>query len=118
TSPVKHFMRTATCDSELGGKTIKKGQDVRLAYWSANRDEAGFDDPVTCDVGRKTNRHVAFGFGTHFCLGSNLAKMELTNLFTTLVPRLRSVEPAGEAELSRSTFVSGYKHLPIRYELR
>ncbi|MFV0259156.1 MAG: cytochrome P450 [Acidimicrobiales bacterium] len=66
TSPVKHFMRTATCDYELGGKTIKKGQDVLLAYWSANRDEAVFDDPFTFDVGRKTNRHVAFGVGTHF----------------------------------------------------
>jgi cytochrome P450 len=117
TSPVKHFMRTATRDYELGGKTIKEGQDVLLSYWSANHDEDVFGNPFTFDVGRSPNNHVGFGFGVHFCLGAILAKMELSNLFTGLIPRIKSVEFDGDQALSQSTFVSGYKRLPIRYEL-
>ncbi len=117
TTPVKHFMRTAVNDYELGGKTIRAGDDVFLSYWSANRDEALFEDPFTFDVGRRPNNQLGFGFGVHFCLGAILAKMELTSLFTELVPRLKSVEVVGGEALSRSCFVSGYKHLPIRYEL-
>ena len=117
TTPVKHFMRTATRDYELGGKTIKKGQDVLMSYWSANRDEEVFADPFMFDVGRTPNKHLAFGFGVHYCLGAMLARMELKSLFTALLPRLKSVELAGEPQLTRSTFVSGLKHLPIRYEL-
>ncbi|MEZ5226278.1 MAG: cytochrome P450 [Acidimicrobiales bacterium] len=117
TSPVKHFMRTATVDYELGGKTIKAGDDVFLSYWSANRDEDLFEDPFTFDVGRRPNNQLGFGFGVHFCLGAILAKMELTSLFTELVPRLSSLELGEGATLSRSAFVSGYKHLPIRYQL-
>lgn len=117
TSPVKHFMRTATVDYEVGGRTIRKGEDVLLSYWSANRDEDVFDDPFRFDVGRSPNKHLAFGFGVHYCLGAMLARMELKTLFGALLPRLKSVELAGEPQLTRSTFVSGVKHLPIRYEL-
>lgn len=117
TSPVKHFMRTATCDYELGGKTIQEGQDVFLSYWSANRDEDVFPDPWSFDVGRTPNSQIGFGFGAHFCLGAILAKMEIRNLMTALIPRLKSVEFADGVALSKSAFVSGYKHLPIRYEL-
>lgn len=117
TSPVKHFMRTATVDYNLRGTTIKAGQDVLLSYWSANRDEDVFVDPFRFDVGRSPNKHLAFGFGIHFCLGSMLARMELKALFGALIPRLKHVELAGTPELTRSTFVSGLKRLPIRYEL-
>lgn len=117
TSPVKHFMRTATRDYELGGKTIREGQDVFLSYWSANHDEDVFDDPWTFDVGRKPNGQIGFGFGAHYCLGAILAKMEIRNLFAALVPRIESIELADGAALSRSAFVSGYKHLPIRFRL-
>jgi cytochrome P450 len=117
TSPVKHFMRTATVDYEVGGRTIKKGEDVLLSYWSANRDEDVFTDPFRFDVGRSPNKHLAFGFGVHYCLGAMLARMELKTLFTALLPRLKSVELAGEPQLTRSTFVSGVKHLPIRYQM-
>ncbi len=117
TSPVKHFMRTAVRDYELGGKTIKAGDDVFLSYWSANRDEALFENPFSFDVGRRPNNQLGFGFGVHFCLGAILAKMELKSLFAELVPRLKSVEVVAGEALSRSSFVSGYKHLPIRYEL-
>ena len=117
TTPVKHFMRTATEDYDLHGTTIKAGEDVLLSYWSANRDEDVFADPFTFDVGRTPNKHLAFGFGVHYCLGAMLARMELKALFSALLPRLKSVELAGEPQLIRSTFVSGLKRLPIRYEI-
>ncbi|HNJ98268.1 MAG TPA: cytochrome P450 [Ilumatobacteraceae bacterium] len=117
TSPVKHFMRTATRDYDIRGTTIKKGEDVLLSYWSANRDEDVFDDPFRFDVGRTPNKHLAFGFGVHYCLGAMLARMELKALYGALLPRLKKVEYAGKAQLTKSTFVSGVKHLPIRYEL-
>lgn len=117
TSPVKHFMRTATRDYDIRGTTIKQGEDVLLSYWSANRDEDVFDDPFRFDVGRTPNKHLAFGFGVHYCLGAMLARMELKALFGALLPRLKKIEYAGTAQLTKSTFVSGVKHLPIRYEL-
>jgi len=116
-TPVKHFMSTASVDYEIRGTTIRKGQDVLLSYWSANRDEDVWADPFTFDVGREKNKHLAFGFGVHYCLGVMLARMEIRSLFTALIPRLRKVELAGEPKLVRSTFVSGLKSLPIRYEL-
>jgi cytochrome P450 len=117
TSPVKHFMRTATRDYEIRGTTVKEGQDVLLSYWSANRDEDAFDDPFRFDVGRTPNKHLAFGFGVHYCLGAMLARMEMKALFGALLPRLKSIELAGTPALTRSTFVSGVKRLPIRYEI-
>jgi cytochrome P450 len=118
TSPVKHFMRTATVDYEVRGTPVKAGQDVLLSYWSANRDEDVFTDPFRFDVGRTPNKHLAFGFGVHYCLGAMLARMELKALFSALLPRLEHVELAGEPELVRSTFVSGLKRLPINYRIR
>ena len=117
TSPVKHFMRTATEDYEIRGTTVQAGQDVLLSYWSANRDEDVFHDPFRFDIGRTPNKHLAFGFGVHYCLGAMLARMELKSLFGALLPRLHHVELAGDPALTRSTFVSGLKRLPIRYEL-
>jgi cytochrome P450 len=117
TSPVKHFMRTATEDYELRGTTIGAGQDVLLSYWSANFDDEVFTDPFRFDVGRSPNKHLAFGFGIHYCLGAMLARMELKALYGALLPRLKHVELDGTPELTRSTFVSGLKRLPIRYEL-
>jgi cytochrome P450 len=118
TSPVKHFMRTATRQYELRDTVIREGQDVLLSYWSANRDEDVFVDPFRFDVARSPNKHLAFGFGIHYCLGAMLARMELKALFGKLLPRLASIELAGEPALSRSAFVSGVKRLPIRYQLR
>ncbi|MEY3734885.1 MAG: hypothetical protein RL347_2244 [Actinomycetota bacterium] len=117
TSPVKHFMRTAAEDTEVGGTPIAAGQDVLLSYWSANFDDAVFADPFTFDITRSPNKHLAFGFGAHYCLGATLARRELRALFGTLVPRLRSIDLAGEPEFTPATFVSGLKRLPIRYEL-
>ncbi|BBZ00676.1 cytochrome P450 [Mycolicibacterium chitae] len=118
TTPVKEFMRTAAADTEVRGVPIKEGESVYLAYVSANRDEEVFDDPFTFDVGRDPNKHLAFGYGVHFCLGAALARMEINSFFTELLPRLDSIELAGAPELTSTVFVGGLKHLPIRYSLR
>ncbi|MEY2455239.1 MAG: hypothetical protein QOK06_333, partial [Acidimicrobiaceae bacterium] len=116
-SPVKHFMRTTTEDYALRGVTIKAGESVLLSYPAANRDEEVFDHADRLDVGRNPNKHVAFGFGAHYCLGAQLARMEGRALYNELVPRLKTIELAGEASYTQTLFVGGPKHLPIRYEL-
>ncbi|WP_066901433.1 cytochrome P450 [Mycolicibacterium houstonense] len=117
-TPVKEFMRTATADTTVRGVPIAKGESVYLAYVSGNRDEEVFDNPHRFDVARDPNKHLAFGYGVHFCLGAALARMEMNSLFTELMRRLDSIELAGTPELSATTFVGGLKHLPIRYSLR
>jgi cytochrome P450 len=117
-TPVKEFMRTAAEDTEVRGTRIAKGESVYLAYVSGNRDEEVFDEPFRFDVGRDPNRHLAFGYGVHFCLGAALARMEINSLFTELLGRLDSIELAGAPELTATTFVGGLKHLPIRYSVR
>jgi cytochrome P450 len=117
TTPVKHFMRSATEDTELGGRKIAKGDWLWLAYPSGNRDEAVFDDPDAFRADRSPNKHLAFGYGAHLCLGQHLAKMEMRILFEELLPRLKSLELAGEPKMSQANFVSGPKTLPIKYEM-
>jgi len=117
TTPVKTFMRTAVADHQIGGSTVKQGQQVLLMYPSGNRDEAEFDEPFTFDITRKPNRHVAFGAGVHFCLGAQLARMETQALFTQLIPRLHHTEITGPVTGVTSTFVSGLKQLPVRYRM-
>jgi len=116
--PVKEFMRTAQADTEVRGVPIAKGEAVLLSYVSANRDEDVFNQPFRFDVGRDPNKHLSFGHGVHFCLGAALARMEINSLFTELVPRIKSIELAGEPEHMATTFVGGLKHLPIRCEIR
>ena len=118
TTPVKEFMRTATEDTTVRGVPIAAGESVYLAYVSANRDEDVFPDPFRFDVGRDPNKHLAFGYGVHFCLGAALARMEINSFFSELLPRLDSIELTGSPELSATIFVGGLKHLPIRYALR
>ncbi|MGV0715689.1 cytochrome P450 [Mycolicibacterium sp. XJ662] len=118
TTPVKEFMRTAAEDTEVRGVPIKQGESVYLAYVSGNRDEDVFDEPFKFDVGRDPNKHVAFGYGVHFCLGAALARMEINSFFSELLPRLDSIELAGQPELTSTVFVGGLKHLPVRYSLR
>jgi cytochrome P450 len=117
-TPVKEFMRTATRDYKLRDVTIREGQSVLLSYPSANRDEEVFDDPFRFDVGRDPNRHLAFGFGVHYCLGAALARIEARAFFEELLPRLESIELAGTPESTATTFVGGLKRLPVRYSLR
>lgn len=115
--PVKEFMRTAQSDTEVRGVPIAKGESVLLSYVSANRDEDVFTEPFRFDVGRDPNKHLSFGYGVHFCLGAALARMEMNSFFTELVPRITSIELAGEPDYVATTFVGGLKHLPIRYEI-
>ena len=116
-SPVYHFRRTATRDVELRGRHIKAGEKVVMWFASGNRDEDVFDDPYTFDVTRRPNDHVTFGKGSpHFCLGNNLARMEIRLMFETLLPRLRRIELAGEVRRVRSNFVNGIKQFPVRVE--
>jgi cytochrome P450 len=114
-TPVKHFMRTAAKDTAVRGMPIAAGESVLLSYVSANRDEEVFDDPFRFDVGREPNKHVAFGYGVHFCMGAALARMEVNSFFTELLPRLKSIELTGDPQFVATTFVGGLKHLPVRY---
>lgn len=116
-SPVKHFMRNCTTEYTLRGHTFQPGDSVLLSYPSANRDDEVFDQPFRFDVGRQPNKHLAFGFGVHYCLGAMLARMEIKALLTELIPRLRSIELAGEPAEMQTLFVGGLKRLPVKYEL-
>jgi cytochrome P450 len=116
-SPVKQFMRTSTEDYVLHGVPIAAGESVLLSYPSANRDEDVFEHADQFDVGRNPNKHMAFGFGAHFCLGAQLARMEGRALYAELMPRLKSIELAGDPAYMHTLFVGGPKRLPIRYEL-
>jgi cytochrome P450 len=116
-TPVKHFMRSATADTELGGRRIAKGDWLMLCYASANRDEEVFEDPFVFRCDRKPNRHIAFGYGAHLCLGQHLAKLEMRILFEELLPRLKSIALDGEVKMTQAYFVNGPKKLPIRFEL-
>jgi hypothetical protein len=102
----------------MDGVTIPKGDRVVSMLRSANRDEDVFDDPFRFDVGREPNKHNAFGYGVHFCLGAALARMEVNSFFSELVPRLESIELTGDPARIATIFVGGLKHLPIRYSLR
>ena len=117
-TPVKEFMRTAAEDTTVRGVPIAVGESVLLSYVSANRDEDVFSDPFRFDVGRDPNKHLAFGYGVHFCLGAALARMEVNSFFAELLPRLKSIELTGDPEFVATTFVGGLKHLPVRYALR
>ena len=117
-SPVLHFRRTATRDTELRGRRIAAGEKVVTWYISANRDEETFPDPYRFDIRRQPNEHVTFGpGGPHFCLGAHLARLETKILFQELLPRLRSIELTGPVHRMRSNFVNGIKRMPVRVEL-
>jgi cholest-4-en-3-one 26-monooxygenase len=116
-SPVMQFRRTVTKDVEVGGQPLKDGDKVVIWYISANRDEAVFDDPYTFDIARQPNPHVAFGGGgPHFCLGANLARLEIRVMFDELLKRVPDMELAGDVSRLRSNFINGIKHLPVSFE--
>ncbi len=112
---VMHFRRTATADLELRGQRIRAGDAVVLWYPSVNRDEAVFEDPDRFDVRRDPNDHLAFGVGEHYCLGANLARMELVVIFEELLRRLPDLEMAGPVRRLRSNFMNGVKAMPVRF---
>jgi cholest-4-en-3-one 26-monooxygenase len=115
-SPVLYFRRNARQDVTLRDVTIKAGEKISLWYISANRDEDVWDDPFTFDIGRDPNPHIAFGGGgPHFCLGAQLARLEIRVLFEELVRRVPGgVQQLGAPDRLRSNFIGGIKHLPVR----
>jgi cytochrome P450 len=115
TSPVIYMRRTATADTELGGRQIEAGQKVVLYYGAANRDPRAFDEPERFDVTRTPNDHVAFGGGgQHFCLGAQVARAEIEAMFRQLLTRLPALHKAGQTEWLPSTFISGPRHIRVR----
>jgi cholest-4-en-3-one 26-monooxygenase len=113
-SPVMCFRRTATKDTDVNGFPVKDGDKVVIWYISANRDEAVFEDPFRFDIHRSPNPHVAFGGGgPHFCLGANLARLEIRVMFEEVMRRLPDLQPAGPVQRLRSNFINGIKHLPV-----
>ena len=115
-SPVIYFRRSVTRDTEIRGQKIKEGDKVTIWYPSANRDEDVFRDPFTFDVGRTPNDHLGFGGrGPHFCLGSNLAKMEMSAIYNELLDRMPDLAFAGAPARLRSNFINGIKRLPVTY---
>ena len=115
-TPVMHFRRTATQDTEIAGQPVKEGDKVVIWLISANRDDRKFEDPYTFDITRDPNEHIAFGGGgPHFCLGSHLAKLEMRVMFEELLSRASEAELAGPVDRLRSNFINGIKHLPVRF---
>jgi cytochrome P450 len=115
TSPVKHFLRNTTAPAVLRGQELGEMDRLMLLYASANRDEDVFERPDAFDMRRRPNKHIAFGYGPHMCVGQHIAKLEMRILWQELLPRLRSVELAGEPRFVQTNFVGGLKTLPIRY---
>lgn len=113
-SPLIHFRRTATRDVHMHGQTIREGDKVVIFYPSANRDERRFVNPETFDVSRTPNDHLAFGIGEHFCLGANLARLEIKLIFEEMLRRLPDLELAGPVRRLRSNFLNGIKGMPVR----
>jgi len=114
TSPVIYMRRTATADTELGGRRIEAGQKVVMYYGAANRDPRAFDEPERFDITRMPNDHLAFGGGgPHFCLGSHVARVEIDAMFRQLLTQLPDLQKIGETEWQPSTFISGPKKIRV-----
>ena len=116
-TPILNMRRTATEDHVFRGKNIKKGDQLLLMYASANRDESVFDQPDVFDVQRSHNHHVAFGFGTHFCLGSSLARIEIRVMFEELLRRIPDwkLTPGSESKILGATFTRAYDRVDIEF---
>lgn len=115
TSPVKNMCRTLTADTDFHGTSLKAGEKVMLMFESANFDEAVFENPDEFDIHRNPNSHMAFGFGTHFCLGNQLARLELRLMLTKVLARLPDLRLADESmlPLRPANFVSGLESMPV-----
>jgi cholest-4-en-3-one 26-monooxygenase len=115
-TPVLHFRRTATADTELRGREIRAGDKLLMWHVSANRDEEIFEDPFAFDVERSPNEHVAFGGGgAHYCLGANLARVELRIIFREILSRIADLEKVAEPRVLRGNFVTGLKDMPVTF---
>ncbi|MGV9711003.1 cytochrome P450 [Gordonia sp. NPDC003424] len=116
-SPVKHFMRTALAPYTLRGVDLQPGDRFMLLYQSGNRDAEVFTDPDVFNIDRRPNKHIAFGYGPHMCIGQHLAKLELKVLFETLLPHVDAIELTGDARYIQTNFVGGLKNMPVHLTL-
>ncbi len=115
-SPVVYMRRTVTRPATLRDVKLEPGDKVVMYYGSANRDESVFAEPERFDVAREPNEHVAFGGGgPHYCLGSHVARIEIQAMLREILTRLPDIEPTGPAEWLPSVFISGPKHMPVRF---
>jgi cholest-4-en-3-one 26-monooxygenase len=115
-SPVMHFRRQATSEVMIGEQKIAEGDKVIFWHISANRDETVFADPDRFDIGRNPNNHMAFGGGgPHFCLGANLARMEIRVMYDRLLDRMPDIRLDGDVQRLRSNFINGVKHIPVAF---
>jgi cytochrome P450 len=116
-SPVIQFRRTAAADTVLGGQQILAGDKVVVSYASANRDPAVFAEPDVFDIRRTPNKHLTFGIGPHFCLGTGLARLQMSALFAEILDRMHDVRLGGDVVRLQSNFQSGIVHLPLAFRL-
>jgi cytochrome P450 family 142 subfamily A polypeptide 1 len=116
-TPIKNMARTVTRDLTFRDRDLREGQKLLLLFPSANRDEDVFEDPFRFDATRQPNDHLAFGFGVHFCMGSNLARTELRIMFEEVLRRLPDIELVDDTEppARAANFVSGYERMPVRF---
>lgn len=117
-APVKHFLRTATQDYDLRGTKVAAGDTLFMALPSGCYDEAVFERPFVFDVGRKPNKHIAFGFGAHVCLGQYLARLELATFLEVFFERVEDMDLCGESEESSTLFLGNIDYLPVSYMLK
>jgi len=117
-TPLNNMFRTASRDAEIADTPVRDGDRVILLYPSANRDETVFDDPYTFDVTRDPNPHVAFGFGTHFCLGASLARLELRTLFAKLTRRITNLRVITEPDIEPNIFVGAVRSFRLGFDRR
>lgn len=115
-SPVKHFMRQATQDYTIRGRNIKKGDRFMMLYQSGNRDADVIPNPDTFDITRRPNKHIAFGYGPHMCIGQHLAKIELRIMLEELLPHIESLELVDDTKMIQTNFVGGLKNMPVQIE--
>ena len=117
TSPIIHFGRTATQDVEIRGTKIKQDSALALFYPAANRDEEVIENANSLDLRRDPKIHLAFGYGSHMCLGQHLANMEVARFYRELLPHLKQFEMTAEPTWIHANFVGGLKSMPVRYQL-
>jgi cytochrome P450 len=117
-SPVNYMKRTVVQDTEVNGQKLREGDALVMFYASANRDESVFEDPYTFNIDRHPNKHIAFGYGEHFCMGTHFARRSMRAVVEQFARRVEHWELAGDPEWIRASFVVGLKHLPVRYKIR
>jgi len=117
-TPLNNMFRRAAADDEVGGQMIRRGDRIALLYPSANRDEAVFDDPFRFDIRRDPNPQIAFGFGTHLCVGTHVARNTLSSVFTQLSQRVTNLRSITEPDVEPNIFARAVRNFRLGFDLR